>query len=57
MKTISKDKNRYYNYPYQDEVWKAKKEMDKIDNEVAYAMAKICAFFMSLGVIYLLFKR
>lgn len=48
---------KLYSNPYQNEYWESKKEQDRIDNEVAYAMAKICAFFMALGVIYLLFKK
>jgi hypothetical protein len=49
-------KTKWYSNPYQDEVWEAKKQKDKIDNEIAYAMSKICAFFLALGVVYLLLK-
>ena len=48
---------KLYNNPYQSEYWKAEKEKDEIDNEIVYALAKIMAFFMALGVIYLLFKK
>jgi hypothetical protein len=48
---------KLYDNPYKNEYWEAKKEQDRIDNEVAYAMAKIVAFLMAIGVIYLLFKE
>jgi len=57
---------KYYDNPYQTEKWKAEKwnvvnelqkNKDEIDNEIVYALAKIMAFFMALGVIYLLFKK
>ena len=57
---------KYYDNPYQTEKWKAEKwnvvkeaqkTKDEIDNEIVYALAKIMAFFMALGVIYLLFKK
>jgi hypothetical protein len=49
-------KTKWYSNPYQDEVWEAKKQKDKIDNEIAYALSKICAFFLALGVVYFLLK-
>ena len=57
---------KYYDNPYQTEKWKAEKwnvvnelhkQKDEIDNEIVYALAKIMAFFMSIGVIYLLFRQ
>jgi hypothetical protein len=33
------------------------KQKNKIDNEIALGMSKIVAFFMAIGVIYLLFKE
>jgi len=57
---------KYYDNPHQTEKWKAEKwnvvkeaqkTKDEIDNEIIYALAKIMAFFMALGVIYLLFKK
>ena len=54
-------KTKWYSNPYQNEVWESmkqtQKEKDEIDNEIVYALAKIMAFFMALGVIYLLFKK
>lgn len=50
-------KTKWYSNPYQNEMLEAQKQKDKIDNEIAYAMAKIMALLMSLGVIYLMFKR
>lgn len=50
-------KPRLYSNPYQNEIWEIKKEKDEIDNEIVYALAKIMAFFMSIGVIYLLFRQ
>ena len=57
---------KYYDNPYQTEKWKAEKwnvvnetqkEKDEIDNEIVYCMARILAFMMTLGVIYLLFRQ
>ena len=57
---------KYYDNPYQTEKWKAEKwnvvkelqkTKDEIDNEIVYGLAKIMAFFMSIGVIYLLFRQ
>ena len=52
---------KYYDNPYQTEKWNVVNELqknkDEIDNEIVYALAKIMAFFMALGVIYLLFKK
>ena len=57
---------KYYDNPYQTEKWEAEKwnvvnelqkNKDEIDNEIIYALAKIMAFFMSIGVIYLLFRQ
>ena len=48
---------KLYDSPYQNEVWEAQRQKDKIDNEIVYALAKIMAFFMAIGVIYLLFKK
>lgn len=57
---------KYYDNPYQTEKWKAEKwnvvnelqkTKDEIDNEIIYALTKIMAFFMSIGVIYLLFRQ
>jgi hypothetical protein len=52
---------KLYTNPYQSEVWESmkqtQKEKDEIDNEIVYALAKIMAFFMSIGVIYLLFRQ
>jgi hypothetical protein len=50
-------KTKWYSNPYQNEVWEAQKEKDEIDNEIVYALAKIMAFFMAIGVIYLLFRK
>lgn len=50
-------KSKLYSSPYQDEILEASKQKDQIDNEIAYWIAKVTAFFMALGVIYLLFKR
>ena len=50
-------KTKWYSNPYHDEIWEAQKQKDEIDNEIIYALAKIMAFFMALGVIYLLFKK
>lgn len=36
---------------------KLKKTKDKIDSEIVYALAKIMAFFMAIGVIYFLFRK
>lgn len=47
---------KLYDSPYQSEVWEAMKQKDKIDNEITYGMARILAFMMTLGVIYLIFK-
>ena len=51
---------KLYTNPYQNEVWEAmnqtQEEKDQIDNEIVYCMARILAFMMTLGVIYLLFK-
>ena len=52
---------KLYDSPYQNEVWEAmkqtQKEKDEIDNEIVYALAKIMAFFMAIGVIYFLFRE
>ena len=57
---------KYYDNPYQVEKWKAEewnvvnetqKTKDEIDNEIVYALAKIMAFFMAIGVIYFLFRK
>ena len=52
---------KLYTNPYQSEVWESmkqtQKEKDEIDNEIVYALAKIMAFFMSIGIIYLLFRK
>ena len=48
---------KWHSNPYQNEVWEAQRQKDKIDNEIVYALAKIMAFFMAIGVIYLLFKK
>lgn len=48
---------KLYDSPYQDEVWEAMKQKDQIDNEIVYCMARILAFMMTLGVIYLLFRQ
>jgi len=50
-------KTKWYSNPYHDEIYQAQKQKDEIDNEIIYALAKIMAFFMALGVIYLLFKK
>lgn len=50
-------KTKWYSNPYQNEMLEAQKQKDKIDNEIIYAMAKIMALLMSLGVIYLVFKQ
>ena len=50
-------KTKWYSNPYQNEVWEAQKEKDEIDNEIVYALAKIMAFFMAIGVIYFLFRQ
>jgi len=50
-------KTKWYSNPYQNEVWEAQKEKDEIDNEIVYALAKIMAFFMAIGVIYFLFRK
>lgn len=50
-------KTKWYSNPYQNEVWEAQKEKDEIDNEIVYALAKIMAFFMAIGVIYFLFRE
>lgn len=56
---------KLHDNPYQTERWnalknnalkEAQKTKDEIDNEIALAMVKIVAFFMALGVIFLLFK-
>lgn len=47
---------KLYDNPYQSEVWEAMKQKDQIDNEITYGMARILAFMMTLGVIYLIFK-
>ena len=48
---------KWHSNPYQNEVWEAQRQKDKIDNEIVYALAKIMAFFMAIGVIYLLFRE
>ena len=52
---------KLYTNPYQSEVWESmkqtQKEKDEIDNEIVYALAKIMAFFMAIGVIYFLFRK
>jgi hypothetical protein len=48
---------KLYDSPYQNEVWEAQRQKDKIDNEIVYALAKIMAFFMAIGVIYFLFRE
>ena len=52
---------KLYTNPYQSEVWESmkqtQKEKDEIDNEIIYALAKIMAFFMAIGVIYFLFRK
>jgi hypothetical protein len=50
-------KTKWYSNPYQNEMLEAQKQKDEIDNEIVYAMAKIMAFFMSIGVVYLLFRQ
>jgi hypothetical protein len=47
---------KLYDNPYQNEYWEAMKQKDQIDNEITYGMARILAFMMTLGVIYLIFK-
>jgi phage terminase large subunit GpA-like protein len=49
-------KTKWYSNPYQNEIWEAMKQKDQIDNEITYGMARILAFMMTLGVIYLIFK-
>ena len=48
---------KWHSNPYQNEVWEAQRQKDKIDNEIVYCMARILAFMMTLGVIYLLFRK
>lgn len=48
---------KLYNNPYQSEYWKAEKEKNEQDNEIALVMSKIVAFFLALGVIFLLFSK
>lgn len=57
---------KLYDSPYQSEVCEAQKDnvfkdvqksRDEIDNEIALWMSKALAFFMAIGVIYLLFKE
>ena len=48
---------KWHSNPYQNEVWEAQRQKDEIDNEIVYALAKIMAFFMSIGIIYLLFRQ
>lgn len=50
-------KNHHYSNPYQNEIWEAQKEKDKIDNDIAFAISKIVALFLALGVIFLLFSK
>lgn len=50
-------KTKWYSNPYQNEVWEAQKEKDEIDNEIVYALAKIMAFFMAIGVICFLIRK
>lgn len=48
---------KWHSNPYQNEVLEAQRQKDKIDNEIVYALAKIMAFFMAIGVIYFLFRK
>ena len=52
---------KLYTNPYQSEVWESmkqtQKEKDEIDNEIVYALAKIMAFFMAIGVICFLIRK
>ena len=50
-------KTKWYSNPYHDEIYKAQKQKEEIDNEIVYCMARILAFMMTLGVIYFLFRQ